>query len=175
LETRQADLVMQRAGYSCGAAALATLLTFEFGDNVSEREVAASMLRRPDLIGAQYRLGKLEDLGGFSLLDLENYAKRRQGYAGEPSVADSIDDIKANTPLIAAIETRGLKHFVVVRGFIGDRIALADSAWGNRTMWVKDFKEAWKGHLVFILKRNGMKNFSNLLTLRPEDHLLPTE
>src|SRR4051812_6202207 len=48
LEQRFESVIQQKWDISCGAAALATLLTFQLGDRVSEREVAQGMLRRTD-------------------------------------------------------------------------------------------------------------------------------
>src|SRR5690348_17916103 len=79
LEMRETDVIVQKWDTSCGAAALATVLDFEHGDAVTEREVAAAMLRETGLPKVKYR-------GGFSLLDLKRYANGRgyeaDGYSG---------------------------------------------------------------------------------------------
>ena len=61
LEIRRENVIVQKWDISCGAAALATLLTFQHGHPVSEEAVARGMLRRTDPLRVKYR-------GGFSLV-----------------------------------------------------------------------------------------------------------
>ena len=63
LEIRQKNVVVQQWDTSCGAAALATLLKYQHGLNVSEKQIAETMLRTGDPLQVKVR-------GGFSLLDL---------------------------------------------------------------------------------------------------------
>lgn len=75
LELRETNVTLQEYDISCGAAALATILRYQHGDMVSEREVARAMLGHTDSELVRARLG-------FSLLDLKNYAEDR-GYVAE--------------------------------------------------------------------------------------------
>src|SRR5690348_10621421 len=50
IELREQHVVVQKWDTSCGAAALATVLNFEHGDAVGEREVAATMLRQTGVL-----------------------------------------------------------------------------------------------------------------------------
>jgi uncharacterized protein len=70
LEMRQKNVVVQQWDTSCGAAALATLLKYQHGLAVSEKQVAEAMLRKGDPLKVKMR-------GGFSLLDLKRYADAR--------------------------------------------------------------------------------------------------
>src|SRR5689334_17325472 len=72
LEVRQQGVVMQHWDTSCGAAALATVLTYGLRDPVSEKTAALGMLRRTDPLRVKVR-------GGFSLLDMKRFAESR-GY-----------------------------------------------------------------------------------------------
>ena len=91
LEMREEGVVVQKWDLSCGAAALATILNYQHGDPVSEREIATSLIGReeylanPMLIRARH---------GFSLLDLKRYVDRRDyegvGY-GNLTFEDLID------------------------------------------------------------------------------------
>lgn len=69
-EIRHEHVVIQKWDLSCGAAALATLLTYDLGDPVTEREAATAMLRQSDPIRVRTR-------GGFSLLNMQEYAEAR--------------------------------------------------------------------------------------------------
>src|SRR5215218_6175207 len=78
LEMRRDKVVVQDYDLSCGAAALATLLTYQHGDPVPEREVARGLIAReeyledPELVRGNQ---------GFSLLDLKRFVVGR-GYRG---------------------------------------------------------------------------------------------
>src|SRR5688572_31642537 len=67
LEIRQENVVVQQWDTSCGAAALATLLKYQHGLALSEKQIAEGMLRRTTPL-------KVKTRGGFSLLDLKRYA-----------------------------------------------------------------------------------------------------
>ena len=50
LEMRHEHVVIQKFDLSCGAAALATLLNYQYGDPVSERDVAKALIRREEYL-----------------------------------------------------------------------------------------------------------------------------
>ena len=56
-------------------------------------------------------------------------------------------------PAIVPITTRGYPHFVVVRGRAGDKLLIADPAFGNRTMDVDAFESAWTQNIGFVVRR----------------------
>ena len=58
LELRQDKIVMQEWDLSCGAAALTTLLRYQHGDTVTEKEVALGLIDR-DVYIANPELVKL--------------------------------------------------------------------------------------------------------------------
>ena len=45
-ELRQRNIVLQKFDLSCGAAALATILRFQQGENLTERDVALGLVSR---------------------------------------------------------------------------------------------------------------------------------
>ena len=81
LEIRQENVVVQQWDVSCGAAALATLLTYHVGEPVSEKAAAQAMLGKTDALRVKVR-------GGFSLLDLKRYAEARGFEADARNVFD---------------------------------------------------------------------------------------
>jgi predicted double-glycine peptidase len=145
LEIRQADVVIQRWDISCGAAALATVLTYGFGDNVSEKSVAQGMLRRTDPLRVRVR-------GGFSLLDMKRFVEAR-GYSAMGYRDLSVDELLAMHDPIVPIQELGAAHFVVVRGLRDAQIDVADPAWGNRRMSIKHFENVWRDGIGFIVTR----------------------
>src|SRR5687768_17199085 len=64
-ELRDLHVVKQQKDYSCGAAALATLMIYYFGDNTSEEEILNLLQSRLDDDEKRKKM-----IRGFSLLDL---------------------------------------------------------------------------------------------------------
>jgi predicted double-glycine peptidase len=143
LELRDDKLVRQHWDLSCGAAAIATLMTYQLGDPVSERQAALGMLRTSNIRLVRARMG-------FSLLDLKRFAASR-GFAAAGYANLSLDELVAMAPAVAPIRVYGFGHFVVVRGRRGDRLLLGDPAFGNRTMTVEAFSQAWTGRIGFVV------------------------
>lgn len=147
-EIRQARTVRQRWDISCGPAALSTLLTHHYGDAVSETAIMAFLLRRTD--PARIRAQR-----GFSLLDLKHFAVSR-GYEGKGYGALTLKELaELGMPAIVPIHIKGYSHFVVFREMKGDRVILADPAFGATTMKAARFLEIWEKGIGFIVLRQG--------------------
>lgn len=145
LDLRDEKVVRQEWDLTCGAAAVATLMTYQFGDPVSERDAALGMLRTGNVRLVKARLG-------FSLLDLKRFAASR-GFEAAGYANLSITELLAMAPAIVPIRVHNFGHFVVLRGRQGDRLLLADPAFGNRTMTVGSFQHAWPSGVGFVLRR----------------------
>lgn len=170
LEMRRDRTVVQEWDLSCGAAALATLLNFQHGDPVSEREIATGLIQREEYI-AQPKLVQIRQ--GFSLLDLKRYVEQR-GYQGIGYGGLNVEDLIDRAPIMVPVDFHGYNHFVVFRGAWGNRVALSDPAWGNRTMHKDRFEKAWIeyrkiGKVGFVVKRRDEQMWPNRLQLRPQD------
>ena len=142
-EFRNQGVVRQRFDLTCGAAAIATVLTYQFGRPVGEREVVLAMLRRTNPVMVRMRLG-------FSLLDLKRYAAG-QGFAAAGFADMTLADLDAHAPVIVPIRWHGFRHFVVYRGRRAGRVLIADPAFGNRTLAEDDFNAAWANGIGFIV------------------------
>lgn len=154
------NVVHQAYDYSCGSAALTTLLDFYLGRNFQERQVMEGLLR----FGETERIVQRR---GFSLLDM----KRLVTALGHPSggfKAEAKDLKELDHPAIAPIEYAGFKHFVVIRAVYEDRVYLADPALGNISFTLSRFLEIWDNNVLFIVFPNGHKPASGL-ELREED------
>jgi uncharacterized protein len=173
LETRHEHVVIQKFDLSCGAAALATLLNYQYGDPVSERDVAKGLIRREEYL-QNPALVKIRQ--GFSLLDLKRYAEQR-GYEGIGYGKLTLEDLIERAPVMVPIQTHGYNHFVIFRGLWGTRVLLADPAWGNRTMPVDAFEQMWLnypdfGRVGFVVTRSeGGDVGPRLLAPRSEEFL----
>ncbi|MEE9412935.1 MAG: C39 family peptidase [Methylococcales bacterium] len=150
---RDKNVVKQAYDYSCGAASLATLLSYGVGDKVTEREIMAQLIEV--LPKEEEKIKKKE---GFSLLDLSHVAKSR----GHKSLGFRIAPQylpKLSGPVIVYIKPRGYEHFAVLKGIRGGRVFLADPSLGNIRMPVYQFLAMWlngndKG-IIFIVEANN--------------------
>ena len=143
-EMRYEQIVRQKWDMTCGAAALSTLLTYDFKDNTPETAVVTWILRRTDPVKMQARKG-------FSLLDLKHFVQAR-GYRAEGFSEMSLEELAGvKVPAIVPVRSKGVDHFVIVRGVFGDRVVLADPAFGNMTMKAQKFQEVWKQGIAFLV------------------------
>lgn len=134
-------VVRQQYDYSCGSAAVATLLRYHYGVSVGEAEVFQSMFARGD----QERIRQV----GFSMLDMRTYLEGR-GY-GADGLRLSLDRLAAlNTPAIALITHNNYRHFVVVKGVSADRVLVGDPTFGLQTYSRDEFEEIWNGVVLAI-------------------------
>jgi hypothetical protein len=154
LEMRRDHTVIQEWDLSCGAAALATILTYQHDDPVPEREIAKALMGREEYL-AHPTLVRIRQ--GFSLLDLKRYVDQR-GYEGVGFGRLTLEDLIERAPIMVPVNFTGYNHFVIFRGVLGDRVLLADPAWGNRTMSKRKFENAWLtypeiGKVGFVVQR----------------------
>lgn len=139
LELRRDNVVIQEWDLSCGAAALATILKYQYGYSPSEKDIARSLISRREYIENPELLRIRE---GFSLLDLKRYVDSH-GYRGVGYGKMTFADLVKKAPILVPVNFVGYNHFVVFRGMMKDRVLLADPAWGNRTILRDDFESAW--------------------------------
>jgi predicted double-glycine peptidase len=170
LEMRHENVVIQAWDLSCGAAALTTLLNYQHGERLTEKEVARGLMTREEYIKDPTLVQRRE---GFSLHDLKRQADTL-GYVGKGFGQLQLNDLRSMFPVIVPIQTNGYNHFVVVRGMRGNRVLLADPAWGNRTMLIGDFADRWInyagfGHVGFIVQRRDGLPASGRLAVRDRD------
>ncbi|HVG73367.1 MAG TPA: C39 family peptidase [Vicinamibacterales bacterium] len=136
-DLRDANVVKQRFDFSCGAAALATMLRYGFADIVSERQILVDLFTG---LSADDR--RTAERTGFSLLDLQRVARTR-GYEAEGFRLEPGELPMLGGPVIVFVEPRGYKHFAVLRGIRGDRVYLADPSRGNIRMPMHTFLDSW--------------------------------
>lgn len=104
VELRFKTVYKQRYDFSCGSAALASLLTFHYDDKVDEQGVFKDM----------YAAGDKEKIHkqGFSLLDMKIYLDQR-GYRSNGFKISLDQLIKAEVPAITIINNNGYFHFII--------------------------------------------------------------
>lgn len=150
---RFGTVVRQQFDFSCGSAALATLLSYHYDDPQSERSVFTGMFRDGD----QAQIRRL----GFSLLDMKRYLSARGISADGYRV--SLDQVRtARVPGIALIDFNGYKHFVVVKGLVDGMVLLGDPSLGLRREDAAIFTKQWNGVFFVVNGRNAvaMRHFN---------------
>lgn len=169
-DMRDEGVVRQRWDMSCGAAALSTILTYDFNDNTPEAAIVVWILHRVDPVRIRAR-------GGFSLLELKHFAQAR-GYNAEGFSGMSLEDLAAEKAwVITPIHFKTFDHFVVVKGIVGDRVILADPGFGNVTMRTSRFVKIWKNGIVFVIhppdpRMLAPKNVSAASRVIPDETLI---
>lgn len=153
-EARFRHVVRQHTDFSCGAAALATLLRYGYGLDVDEATVLAGLMgvANPDEVRKN----------GFSLLDIKHYAEslglRGRGYRVTESRLQSL-----RVPTIVLIETNGYRHFVVLKKIEGQLVEIADPALGNKNLPIAEFMKMWPSRALFAVIGSGFDRNTVLL------------
>ena len=140
-ERRFAGVIRQRYDFSCGSAALATLLRHHYDYNVAEDRAFRGMWAHGD----QNQIRRV----GFSLLDMKRWLATR-GIAAD-GYQVTLDMIaQTGIPGIALISVKNYRHFVVVKGVRGDEVLIGDPSAGLSVMPRAEFEEVWNG-IYFVL------------------------
>lgn len=141
LERKYETVVRQQFDFSCGSAAIATLLSHHYGRATSESDAFRAMWE----VGDQARIREL----GFSLLEmkrfLESIGLRADGFNLS---LERVAEI--GVPGIALISEDGYRHFVVVKGVARGKVLVGDPARGLRTLSPKKFRKIWDGTILFV-------------------------
>ncbi len=162
VEDQFRGIVRQAYDYSCGSAALTTLLNgyVDVGVNLTEQQVMNGLLKFGET-------EKIVERRSFSLLDMKRFVAAigfdSGGYKGELS-----DLIKQGQPAIVPISYAGFKHFVVFKAYKNARVYVADPALGNISFDEQRFKDIWENNTLFLINV-APEQRKNLLTLRDSD------
>ncbi|NEX95183.1 C39 family peptidase [Caulobacter sp. 17J65-9] len=134
-------VVRQQYDFSCGSAALATLLRYHYGMAVGETDTFKGMWDKGD----QTKIQKV----GFSLLDMKRYLESH-GYRADGFRLPLSQLEQVEAPGIALIDLGSYRHFVVIKGVRGDKVLVGDPAHGLKTYSRADFEKMWNG-VVFAI------------------------
>jgi uncharacterized protein len=153
------NVVKQEYDYSCGSAALATLLNYYLHEKLSEQQIIQGLMQHGET-------EKIQERRAFSLLDMKRFCEvlgyNAAGYKAE------IDDLKAlSKPAILPITIFGYKHFVVYRGMYGNHVFFADPYRGNMSFTVKEFLKIWSENIVFVVSSDAVH--TNALRIKNDD------
>lgn len=140
--TRFSATMRQQYDFSCGSAALSTLLTHHYNTPVSEAVIFEQMF----IAGDQQKIRR----EGFSLLDMKSFLAKR-GFKADGFQLPLSKLIEAKLPAIVLLSEKGYNHFVVVKGAADGRILLGDPSTGTRTISLERFEAAWPSKLLFVI------------------------
>jgi hypothetical protein len=157
-ELRERNIVMQQRDYSCGAASLATLIRYYWGDNVTEEQFLARM---PAILTPEEIVDRLAN--GLTMTDLRRLAVDA-GYQSSIGTLTFAELTGSRVPVIVAIRIEGLDHFVVYRGTDGARVYLADPIRGNVRIPISEFLSQWIDNAILAVAKPGaqIKDWSSL-------------
>ena len=131
----------QGLDYSCGSAAISTLLTYVYDKKTSEGSIFKAMFDAGDQDKIRQE--------GFSLLDMSRYLNSRgfktTGFKASLSVIE-----KNKVPFIALINDNGYNHFVVVKSIKGRHLLVGDPNKGNVIYPRTKFEAAWNGIALVV-------------------------
>lgn len=141
-ERRMRRVVPQTVDFSCGAAAMATVLRYNFGQPLDERAAIIGMFSQGDKENIRQR--------GFSMLDMKRFAQSL-GYQAEGFKLENVQELqKLKIPVITLINTGHYFHFVVIRQATDKFVYLSDPSWGNRKMTLADFEPGWQKVILVV-------------------------
>ncbi|MDQ3204915.1 MAG: C39 family peptidase [Pseudomonadota bacterium] len=153
-DMRYRDLVQQKYDFSCGSAALASLLQFGYGIETDEVELITRMMEGAD--------PAVVVKNGFSMLDMKRHVGRI-GMRGHGFRVDAAALYRLQMPVIALLDLKGYKHFVVVKGAGAGRVFVADPALGHRVMPEADFVAGWNGIVFAVVGDRPMRTDTYLV------------
>ena len=143
----------QQYDFSCGSAALATLLTHHYQTPVTEQLAFQEMFTTGD----QQKIRR----EGFSLLDMQRFLKNR-GFTANGFQLPLDKLIEAKLPAIVLISDNGYNHFVVIKGADDGRILIGDPSRGTRLMPRDRFESIWANRILFVIHEGPIQPGFNL-------------
>lgn len=150
-DLKRQNIVMQQRDYSCGAAALATVAYYYWGDNVDE-EFFLNILDH--ILTLEEAKDRVEN--GLAMSDLRRAAVE----AGYKAIVGKVSFDKlseSKVPLIVGITVDGYDHFVVYRGTDGIFVYLADPIRGNLRIRSHEFIKQWQKNAILAIAKPGAK------------------
>ncbi len=161
IEQQFRGIVKQAYDYSCGSAALTTLLNGYVGEQLNERQTMDGLMRYGEY-------DRIVERRSFSLLDMKRFVTAlgytSGGYKGKFSDLTALDK-----PAIVPIAYAGFKHFVVFKTYKNGRVFVADPALGNLSFSADHFQEIWDNNTLFIIEPPVGRELPGLLALQESD------
>lgn len=137
-------IIMQENDYSCGAAALATMMTYYFQNSVSELDILGDI---EHLFNDDEKA--LIQSAGLSMTELGTIAQAR-GYQSAAIQLDpaALPDLPG--PIIIFLRTNEYRHFAVLREVVDGKARIADPSRGNITLTIDELLRDWHGETLVL-------------------------
>jgi predicted double-glycine peptidase len=154
-------ILKQNYDYSCGSAALGTILNYYLGENFSEKQIIHGLMDYGDK-------EQIKKLRAFSLWDMQQFVTAL-GYKCGGYNAD-LSDLKNPElwPCIVPIEVFGYRHFVILKGIHNNHVFVADPWRGNSSYTITQFTGMWYNNILFRIYPKYGKALS-CLNLKEKD------
>lgn len=138
------DVFRQQYDFSCGSAAVASLLTYHYDIESQENTIFEFMFEH----GNKEQIEKQ----GFSMLDMKNYMNSVGLDANGYNIPlEKFHDLRI--PAITIVNFDGYMHFVVIKGMNQENVILGDPSRGTLLIPIKDFKQVYKGTVLLVKNR----------------------
>jgi len=156
-EIKFKNIIKQSQDYSCGAASLATILTYYYNDSKSEKDILEIIAKINN-----YNLKIKDKKYKYTMLDLKKVANQ-YGYEAIGISLSYTDLKKLKIPAIVFLKRNNKKHFSIYKGKKNNLIYLADPTWGNVKWAEEKFKNRFLsfsvnnekvGRILLITKKN---------------------
>ncbi|WP_045420934.1 C39 family peptidase [Vibrio jasicida] len=148
------DVFRQQYDFSCGSAALASLLTYHYQTPSSEQDIFKSMYDKGDK-------KKIKEKG-FSLLDMKVYLDSIG--LNSDGFQVGLEKIRnVGVPGITLVNFDGYMHFVVIRGMNADSVILGDPSRGTMIMKYEEFQKYYQG-IVLLIRNEAEVGRSGFIT-----------
>ena len=159
--------IPQGLDFTCGAASIATLLTFYWNDPTSEDQ-ALDQLRRA------YSVEELKARAkeGLSFNDMILIAEGL-GYSATGAKIPASELAKLDGPVIVHLEKAVINHFVVLRKSGDGVYYVSDPTFGQLAMNAGEFERQYSGNALAIWKK-GAKLPNSAKLLQPRDGISVT-
>lgn len=174
IEFKNEHLIRQNYDYSCGSAALATLLNHYYDANVSEQMILASVFEAKGVTKEASTLENQEGNNGLSFYDLSQYASSL-GFKAI-GIALGMEELKKlQIPVIVFVKIRKQEHFTVLKKMDERYAYLADPSFGNIRVSYSKFEEMFfqrndeqnPGKILAVLAQNNAKGREEFKTVLP--------
>ncbi|RJX75804.1 bacteriocin resistance protein [Vibrio sinensis] len=157
------DVIRQQFDFSCGSAAVASLLTYHYENPADEDTIFKAMYER----GNQSKIKK----SGFSLLDMKEYLETL-GYKADGFKIPLAKMRDIAVPGITLVNFDGYMHFVVIKGMNSHSVILGDPSRGTVKMRYSDFEQYYSGIVLLIrnytdVAKNGYISDDNYTLYAP--------
>ncbi len=166
-EIKERRIVMQKYDYSCGAAVLATIVKYYWGDKHVGETTFLDLLPKLKLTEEELK-DRIEN--GLTLTDLRDLANLA-GYQGTMAKVTFRELTQGKVPVIVGVTVRKHEHFVVFKGADDEFVYLADPIRGNVKTRICVFLDEWqKNAILVVAKPNTPVKKCNPLGIRENEY-----